>query len=1162
MCLKLSSEREGGVLSEGGEQEEEDSSRDGASRRAQAHRLRPALPKPSRAMSEIRRKLVIVGDGACGKTCLLIVFSKGTFPEVRIFTADPRCGRGESVAIAAREYNTRVADVVVDGKRVELALWDTAGQEDYDRLRPLSYPDSHVILICFAVDSPDSLDNVQEKWISEVLHFCSGLPIILVGCKKDLRNDPKTIDELRRTGQRPVTPQEGEMVRQKIGATRYLECSARTGEGVREVFETATRLALLSSKGRKKSGNTMADIFGLRGERYAFLRLAPPPSYVAGAGRGAQGFTTRSDIGPAREQVQEDEGPKEEEYNPDQFQDPENETGLFAGTVYEADDEEADRIYEAVDAKIDERRRARREQREREEAEQLLKDRPTIQSQFADLKRGLADMSEDDWYNLPEVSNMIGNRVKKPRLEGRSYVVPDSVIVGNRDKGALESALAEEQMKDGFQTPADALTDFAEIGQAREKMLSIKLEQAGTDSALGSTNIDPKGYLTGLDSQLLKTSSEIGDIKRARALLQSLTKTNPKHAPGWVAAAWLENVAGKQVAARKIIAEGCEQCPKNEDVWLCASELNTNENAKIILANAVQELPQSVRIWMRAVELEHDVKAKKRVLRKALEYIPASVKLWKETVELEENPDDARILLARAVEVIPHSQELWLALARLETPERARAVLNKARKAIPTSHEIWIAAGRLQEQEGNVAQVDAIIATGVASLKKNQAELSREQWLAEAERAEQQGSTVTAQAIVKATIHLDVDEEDRQAVWMDDAETMTNKGMIATARAIYAYALNVFPQKQSIWRKAADLEKHHGERETLLALLNRAVESVPQAEVLWLMAAKESWLSGDVDGARQILSRAFEANPDSEGIWLAAVKLEAENGQIEAAKQLMQRAREVSGTQRIWVKSAVFERTHSDNTAALQMVKDGLKVYPASAKLHMMQAQLLQAQTPPNLAAAREALAAGVRKCPTSVPLWIMASRLEEQAGVRIKARALLEKARNVNPKSDELWLESVKVEERDGSGAAKAMLARALQTLPASGLLHSYSVWQEPRPTRKTRSVDALKKTNNAPAVIVTVARLFWGERKVEKARDWFGRAVAADGDYGDAWAWWWKFEKQHGTDEHRQLVLEKCIAADPHHGHVWPAIAKDPKNVGKDIKAVLDLTADALEG
>lgn len=64
------------------------------------------------------------------------------------------------------------------------------------------------------------------------------------------------------------------------------------------------------------------------------------------------------------------------------------------------------------------------------------------------------------------------------------------------------------------------------------------------------------------------------DIKRARALLQSLIKTNPKHAPGWVAAAWLENVAGKSVQARKIIAEGCEQCPTNEDVWIAASELN------------------------------------------------------------------------------------------------------------------------------------------------------------------------------------------------------------------------------------------------------------------------------------------------------------------------------------------------------------------------------------------------------------------------------------------------------------------------------------------------------------------------------------------------------------------------------------------------------------
>lgn len=190
------------------------------------------VPPPA----DIRRKLVIVGDGACGKTCLLIVFSKGTFPEVYVPTV----------------FENYVADVEVDGRRVELALWDTAGQEDYDRLRPLSYPDSNVILICFSIDLPDSLDNVQEKWISEVFHFCQGVPIILVGCKVDLRNDPKTIEELRSISQQPVSSAEGQSVADKIGALKYLECSAKTGEGVREVFENATRASLMAKEKKEK----------------------------------------------------------------------------------------------------------------------------------------------------------------------------------------------------------------------------------------------------------------------------------------------------------------------------------------------------------------------------------------------------------------------------------------------------------------------------------------------------------------------------------------------------------------------------------------------------------------------------------------------------------------------------------------------------------------------------------------------------------------------------------------------------------------------------------------------------------------------------------------------------------------------------------------------
>ncbi|EPQ07256.1 Transforming protein RhoA [Myotis brandtii] len=168
-------------------------------------------------MAAIRKKLVIVGDGACGKTCLLIVFSKDQFPEVYVPTV----------------FENYVADIEVDGKQVELALWDTAGQEDYDRLRPLSYPDTDVILMCFSIDSPDSLENIPEKWTPEVKHFCPNVPIILV---------------------EPVKPEEGRDMANRIGAFGYMECSAKTKDGVREVFEMATRAALQARRGKKKSG--------------------------------------------------------------------------------------------------------------------------------------------------------------------------------------------------------------------------------------------------------------------------------------------------------------------------------------------------------------------------------------------------------------------------------------------------------------------------------------------------------------------------------------------------------------------------------------------------------------------------------------------------------------------------------------------------------------------------------------------------------------------------------------------------------------------------------------------------------------------------------------------------------------------------------------------
>lgn len=197
-----------------------------------------------------------------------------------------------------------------------------------------------------------------------------------------------------------------------------------------------------------------------------------------------------------------------------------------------------------------------------------------------------------------------------------------------------------------------------------------------SDSVSGQTVIDPRGYMTSLDSMRSISDAEIGDIKKARLTFRSLINANPHNPQGYIALARLEEQTGKLTAARKIIKEGCEQCPDSEDVWLEASHLQDPGNAKIILANAVQHLPRSVKIWQAAADLEEDEDKKRRVLWKALEFIPNSVALWKQAIGLEKE-ETAALLLKRAVEQVPECVEFWLALAKLQTYDEANKTLNK-----------------------------------------------------------------------------------------------------------------------------------------------------------------------------------------------------------------------------------------------------------------------------------------------------------------------------------------------------------------------------------------------------------------------------------------------------------------------------------------------------
>lgn len=177
----------------------------------------------------VQRKLVLLGDGACGKTSLLNVFTRGYFPTVYEPTV----------------FENYVHDIFIDNVHVELSLWDTAGQEEFDRLRSLSYDDTHAIMLCFSVDSPDSLENIETKWVGEIAENCPGVKLVLVALKCDLRRREEADDDENPQPEKPmINYDEGLKVAERIKALRYLECSAMKNRGVNEAFTEAARVAL------------------------------------------------------------------------------------------------------------------------------------------------------------------------------------------------------------------------------------------------------------------------------------------------------------------------------------------------------------------------------------------------------------------------------------------------------------------------------------------------------------------------------------------------------------------------------------------------------------------------------------------------------------------------------------------------------------------------------------------------------------------------------------------------------------------------------------------------------------------------------------------------------------------------------------------------------
>ncbi|XP_065034042.1 rac-like GTP-binding protein 2 isoform X2 [Musa acuminata AAA Group] len=194
-------------------------------------------------------KCVTVGDGAVGKTCMLICYTSNKFPTDYIPTV----------------FDNFSANVSVDGSIVNLGLWDTAGQEDYSRLRPLSYRGADIFVLAFSLISRASYENVLKKWMPELRRFAPNVPIVLVGTKLDLREDKGYLAD--HPGATAITPAQGEELRKQIGAAAYIECSSKTQQNVKAVFDTAIKVVLQpprrkevpKKKSKRSSGCLMAN---------------------------------------------------------------------------------------------------------------------------------------------------------------------------------------------------------------------------------------------------------------------------------------------------------------------------------------------------------------------------------------------------------------------------------------------------------------------------------------------------------------------------------------------------------------------------------------------------------------------------------------------------------------------------------------------------------------------------------------------------------------------------------------------------------------------------------------------------------------------------------------------------------------------------------------
>eukprot|EP00834_Sanchytrium_tribonematis_P000479 NODE_9_length_64580_cov_1.431941.p6 type:complete len:812 gc:universal NODE_9_length_64580_cov_1.431941:10034-12469(+) len=635
-----------------------------------------------------------------------------------------------------------------------------------------------------------------------------------------------------------------------------------------------------------------------------------------------------------------------------------------------------------------------------------------------------------------------------------------------------------------------------------------------------SASVVEQEYIAALEEKKLsKTVEDIGDVEKTRNILTSIVQTNKTHAPSWIALARLEEVAKNSSKAKQVILQGCENCTENDDVWLEAARLHSNGKGKSILAQAVRFVPKSESIWLKAAELEDDLDMKKKILAKAVEMLPESKNVWKHLIEMESDDHSALVLLKKAIDVVKDKEEFYLALSKLLPYEESKNLLKKARSSDPSSIKYWIQSAYLEEQNHQMDSIDDIVKNMVALNIK-----SPKDWTLLAIDCESKAFYNTALKIVDFGFEKSIENTE------NCLELSQEHGSKLLSKRLTQILVDLSPNIENfekLFNYCNDDEK--------LPFLKRISKST-KIEVLWLKYAK----SKSAEIAARILRAAIDTNSSPE-LFIAIVKAYLSLNDFENAKMYATQGMDLYETSpRLKLKKlqiCIQERHFQD--FEIQMDKC-IENFPKFSKFYLLKAEM--ACHSEKLDDAARILEESIYLVPQSFLHYILLSRIYEKKAKLARSRAILETGRKACPKSVDLWIESCRLEKRNGfTEVAAQVILTALHYFPESGHLMSELIYLEIPLKRKSLIVEALKKCPTSHFAALCTAKYYWSISDAKNAKKWFEKAIELNAEYGDTYIEYYAFAQENASF---MAVLEAAKSAKPRYGDLWTAHSKNWQN------------------